>query len=167
MKYYYSLEYTEGTSSRTRAAEECEKMLSQFMSGEVPEKIFNNFSKLVNRISGGQPENGEICFVPASSDAETASRFSSLASMLSESTGVHASLNGMSRRSNGDGRLFDTPEFVCDSQSISGRNIILVDSLVTRGRTINAAANALIDAGALSVTGLVAAKAMTGSQYAA
>ena len=87
--------------------------------------------------------------------------------MLSESTGVHASLNGMSRRSNGDGRLFDTPEFVCDSQSISGRNSILVDSLVTRGRTINAAANALIDAGALSVTGLVAAKAMTGSQYAA
>lgn len=167
MRYYYSLEYTKGTDSTSRTAVENERMLSQFMNGEVPEKILNSFSKLVNRISNGQPEGWEICFVPASSDVETENRFSSLAARLSESTGVHATLTSMSRRKDSADSLFDTPEFVCDSDSVSGRNVILVDAMVTRGRTINAAANALIGAGALSVTGLVAAKAMTNPQYAA
>ena len=135
------------------------------MNGDVPEMILNNFTKLVSRMSGGQPENWQICFVPASNETETYNRFSTLAARLSEATGVRCSLTSISRKM--DSSLFDAPQFSCDSATISGRNVILVDSLVTRGRTINAAASALLGAGALSVTGLVAAKDVTEPQYLA
>lgn len=164
MRYYYSLEYMQN-SGNSRTAQESSRLFSQFMNGDVPEKILNNFTRLVSRMSCGQPENWQICFVPASSEAETINRFSALAARLSEATGVRSNLTSISRK--GGSTLFDAPEFSCDSSAISGINVILVDSLVSRGRTINAAASALISAGALSVTGLVAAKDVTEPHFAA
>ena len=102
--------------------------------------------------SGGK-DSWEICFVPGDSSEATAKRYSSLADSLRRRTGVDTRMNVLSWKSSRTSRF---PEFSC---SLDGKkNIILIDGLVDSGRTINAAAAALVGAGARSVTGLVAGK---------
>jgi ComF family protein len=48
---------------------------------------------------------------------------------------------------------------VTDTKTVSNRHIMLVDDVCTTGATLNAAADALMRAGARSITGLVIARA--------
>lgn len=152
MKYYYSCEYRDGRDCTAEQAAEKES-IAKFLEGEAPEAILGTFVRQIARMTAGRTDDWEICFVPEGSVEDTARRYSAIADNLRRRTGVGARMDALSRMGSRDARQ---PQFSCHAQH--GRNVILVGGLVDTGRTINAAAAALMGAGARTVTGLVAGK---------
>lgn len=152
MKYYYSYEYRGGADCTAEQAVERD-YVTRFLEGDPSEAILGSFVRQIVRMTSGRTDGWEICFVPEDSAEATSKRYSSLAESLRSRTGVGTRMDALSRRSDRDTRQ---PEFACPASG--GRNVILIAGLVDTGRTINAAAAALVGAGARSVTGLVAGK---------
>ena len=152
MKYYYSYEYHGGSDcSSSQSAER--DAVAKFLDGEPSEAILGAFARQIVKMTAGRTDGWEICFVPEESMEATERRYSTLASNLRRRTGVVVRMDALSRQGGRDARK---PEFVCPKAD--GSNVILIGGLVDTGRTINAAAAALMGAGARSVTGLVAGK---------
>lgn len=162
MKYYYSLDYFTDPSDNKREQVAGRQSVIDFLDGSVNEGIMRSFVRQICRIIAGKPEKWEICFVPADDDQMTVHRYAALAEALSRTTGVSTRLDSLSWKTN---RWNTMPEFI--GRPGDGRSVILIDAVVDSGRTINAAASALMAAGALSVTGLVAAKTANDNLYAA
>lgn len=153
MKYYYTLEYQENPAAGNRVLSADRDAVTSFLDGHAPDAILDAFVRQIGRMTSGGKDGWEICFVPGDSSEATVRRYSSLAESLRRRTGVDTRMNVLSWKSSRTSRF---PEFSC---SLDGKkNIILIDGLVDSGRTINAAAAALVGAGARSVTGLVAGK---------
>ena len=153
MKYYYTFEYQSDPAVCNKAMAADRDAVSRFLDGNAPESVVGTFVKQIGRITAGRTDGWEICFVPADSFDSTCRRYSSLADSLRKRTGVDVCIETLAWKSGRDSR---NPEFSCTSEK--GRNVILIDGVVDSGRTINAAAAALVGAGARSVTGLVAGK---------
>lgn len=162
MKYYYSLDYFTDPSENNREQVTGRQTVTDFLDGSVSEDIMRSFVRQISRITAGKPEKWEICFVPADDEQMTARRYSALADALYRTTGVSTRLDSLSWKTS---RWNTMPEFI--GRPGDGRSVILIDAVVDSGRTINAAASALMEAGALSVTGLVAAKTANDNLYAA
>ena len=162
MKYYYSLDYFTNPSDNSREQVFGRKAVSDFLEGSVSGDIMRSFVRQIGRITAGKTDKWEICFVPADSDDLTARRYTSLAEALHRATGLAVRLNSLSWKTD---RRNASPEFV--GKPGNGKSVILIDAVVDSGRTINAAASALMNAGALSVTGLVAAKTASNNSFAA
>lgn len=162
MKYYYSLEYLSGNNA-PESTEQKKSLndFNDFLNGKTPEGILNSFVRQIGRITSGKADKWEICFVPADSSESTICRYEALAENLYRKTGVSTRRGALSWKG---GRNDRNPEFECSGDT--GRNVILIDALVDSGKTLNAAAAALVNAGALSVTGLVAAKSINPSYLA-
>lgn len=153
MKYYYIFEYQENPAACNGTLSADRDAVTRFMDGHASEAILDAFVRQISRMTSGGKDGWEICFVPGNTSEATYRRYSSLAGSLRKRTGVDVQMNALSWKS---GRTSRVPEFTC---SLDGnKNIILIDGLVDSGRTINAAAAALVGAGARSVTGLVAGK---------
>ena len=83
---------------------------------------------------------------------------------LSAMTGVRCSYNAISKVEDSDaghiaGKSSDpAAEFTFDSSFFSGKRVILIDDVITRGTTLESTARRLIRMGAREVVGLVVAK---------
>ena len=79
-------------------------------------------------------------------------------------TGVTATLSAITKPQDGEaghiaGKTSDpASEFSFSSEYFRGKNVILVDDVVNRGRTLSSTGDRLVNKGANSVTGLVVAK---------
>lgn len=140
------------------------KSIWNFKDGYCSESIFNDLAHKVSDIAGFSTNNYVVCFVPASTSEKTVRRYSKIASRIQSKTGVKASINAVYKPVDGEaghisGKAADpASEFSFRSDFIRGKNVILIDDVVTRGRTMVGTAQRLLDNGASSVTGLAVAK---------
>jgi ATP-dependent DNA helicase RecQ len=114
-----------------------------------------------------------ICFIPASTSAKTIRRYGNLAVRLEKATGVKACLSAIRRTSDTEaghlnGKVGNPIEGLSfDSDYFRGKNVILIDDVITRGRTFCMTANELLERGADDVVGLFVAKTINPDWHSA
>ena len=136
----------------------------RFKDGNCSSRVLNGLVSEINRITGTSKDRYLICFIPASTTAKTRTRFQGLATSLRNSTGCKVSLTGIRNAydresSTVTGKTNDpTASFCVNPEEVRGMKIILIDDVITRGRSFNDCAAKLMAAGATSVEGLFVAK---------
>lgn len=135
-----------------------------FKDGICSTSIMKDMVEIVNDIVNGRVNEYVICFIPASTKSKTINRFATVARRLTERTGVKATLSGIYKTSDSEaghiaGKSSNpTADFCFESSVFRGKKVILVDDVITRGRTFVQTANKLMSNGASSVEGLFVAK---------
>lgn len=135
-----------------------------FKDGACSNSILNDMSETINDIVNGREYEYVICFIPASTKSKTINRFATVARKLTERTGVRATLSGIYKTSDSESGYIagkssnPTTDFCFDSSVFRGKKVILVDDVITRGRTFVLTADKMMANGATSVEGLFVAK---------
>jgi predicted amidophosphoribosyltransferase len=135
-----------------------------FKDGDCSQAVLNNLAEVIRKECSMNPSGCAIYFIPASTSWKTINRYSFVARQLNAKTGMSASLSAISRRLDSEaGHLCGktsnpTEEFIFDSSVFRGKKVILIDDVITRGRTFVQTANKLMQNGASSVVGLFVAK---------
>ena len=164
MKYYYTMEYLPVRYNGTSEQVANRKAVWNFKDGNASASIINELAADVRKIAGYDKSSYVICFVPASPRWKTTRRYADVARPLQPMTGVTATLSAITKPQDGEaghiaGKTSDpASEFSFSSEYFRGKNVILVDDVVTRGRTLSSTGDRLVNKGAKSVTGLVVAK---------
>lgn len=152
---------------RYSANEEQEKMRQEvydFKNGRAASYVYDRFLGHVSKIIGCSNSLSYcVCFIPASTQWKTERRYSTLASMIRNNVGCSCSVSTITCPDHESGYLCgksDNPaeSYTVNSSDVRGKRVILIDDVITRGRTFEQTARKLIDAGAIEVTGLFLAK---------
>ena len=163
--YYNVLEYLPTRYSATLEQRNDRQVVYNFKDyGTCGSKIFDQFVKVIKSNTRFCQEEYVICFIPASTHSKTQMRYGDLAKRLERETGVRAYVSALKRvkdKASGylngkSGNPLEGVEF--DSSCFRGKKVILIDDVITRGRTFCLAANELLDRGAVDVIGLFVAK---------
>lgn len=168
-RYYYTMEYLPTRYMADSEERRNRKAVWNFKDGVCSDEILDDLTDAVERIVGESTDFYDesdyvICFIPASTRVKTIHRYSSVAKCLSRNTGIRATLSAITRDVDSEAEHLSgksnnpTRDFSFDSSQFDGKNVILVDDVITRGRTFVHTADKLIARGALSVTGLFVAK---------
>ena len=163
-EYFYLLDYYPTNRFQNVSSEiwADRKTIWNFKDGSTSECILSNLTSAVRSIDNG--DRSLVCFIPSSDPSKTSARYSALANMINNETSATASLSYIVKRTFSlsghlTGKSNDpTRDFQFDVSSIRGRHIILIDDVITRGRTFYDTAKKLKDYGAASVVGLFLAK---------
>ena len=148
---------------RFRASEEDKKaraIVYDFKDGHCSDSVKNEFVREINKLG----RDKLVCFIPASSTERTVVRFSSLASYINAHSVNHSSMTAITRSADSQPGYLNgkssnpTKDFVINQAEVQGESIILIDDVITRGRTFEDTADKLMEAGAVSVVGLFLAK---------
>lgn len=140
------------------------KDVFDFKDGRAPASVSSGMLSKIRNIVSGNPSQWVVCFIPASTRDKTYNRFTPLATRISEETGcsvrIDAVVNSVDTVSGHIAGKSKNPtaNFIIDPKSVNGKKIILIDDVITRGRTFDDTADKLIRAGALTVQGLFVAK---------
>lgn len=163
-KYYYTMEYLPTRYEANDSEWNNRHAVWNFKDGVCSPSIMDFFVEAISQIAGGNKSDYVICFIPASTSAKTNIRFSSLASRLMERTGVNAAMSAITRSSDAEAShiagksINPTSDFCFDRTCFKGKKVILIDDVITRGRTFVQTATKLMNMGASSVKGLFVAK---------
>ena len=158
------MEYLPKRYTATPQQEADRREVYRFKDGNCSTRVLNGLVSEINRITGANKDRYLICFIPASTSAKTRSRFQGLANSLGYETGCKVSLTGIHNAYDRDsaivtGKVEDpTASFGVNNSEVSGKKIILIDDVITRGRSFNGCAAKLMAAGASSVEGLFVAQ---------
>ena len=162
--YYYTMEYLPTRYEASKSEWNNRHAVWNFKDGDCSQAVLNNLAEVIRKECSMNPSGCVICFIPASTSWKTINRYSSVARRLNAKTGVSASLSAISRRSDSEaGHLCGktsnpTEDFIFDNSVFRGKKVILIDDVITRGRTFVQTANKLMQNGASSVVGLFVAK---------
>ena len=162
--YYYTMEYLPTRYQANESEWDNRHAVWDFKDGYCRNSILNDMVNIVNKIACGSKLDYVICFIPASTRRKTTNRFSDVARKLIERTGIEATLSAIEKPFDSApehiGGKSDNPTegFNFNASLFKGKNVILVDDVITRGRTFFDAAEKLRSHGAISVTGLFVAK---------
>lgn len=164
MRYYYMMDYLPVRYTGTDQQIADRKAVWNFKDGNTPARIVTGLVERVRRIVGGHPSDFVVCFVPASTEWKTNRRYAHVASEIQRLTGVQTTLEAVTRDEDGEpghiaGKAADPAAgFSFCPRYYRGKNVILVDDVVTRGRTLSGTGNRILSGGAASVVGLVVAR---------
>ena len=162
--YYHVLEYLPTRYSASSSQKNDRSAVYQFKDGYCEPRIFDGLVEGVNHLAGYNKSDYVICFIPASTQHKTNIRYRNLATRLENATGVKARFNAISRtvdKASGylNGKSGNPTEGLSfDASYFRGKRVILIDDVVTRGRTFCLTANELLNRGAIDVEGLFVAK---------
>ena len=163
-KYYYTMGYLPTRYEANESEWNNRHAVWNFKDGVCSPSIMSFFVEAIDQIVGRDKSNYVICFIPASTSLKTRVRFASLASRLTERTGIKATLAAISRLNDSEASHISgkscnpTADFCFDTSYFRGKHVILIDDVITRGRTFVQTANKMIANGASSVEGLFVAK---------
>lgn len=164
MQVYYTMEYLPVRYNGTSEQVANRKAVWNFKDGNASSSIIDALAARIRMIAGSDKSSYVVCFVPASTSWKTSRRYSSVARQLEQITGVRAAMSAITKPVDGEaghiaGKTADpASEFSFDASQFRGKNVILVDDVVTRGRTLLSTSERLTARGAASVTGLAVAK---------
>ena len=164
LSYYYTMEYLPTRYEANQSEWNNRRAVWDFKDGNCSCAIIDSLVSHVNRIVCGNKSDYVICFIPASTSYKTSNRFGQVARRLTERTGVQATLSAITKASDSEaghiaGKSCNpTADFEFDSHYFRGKKVILIDDVITRGRTFTDTALKLINKGASSVVGLFVAK---------
>lgn len=163
--YNYLLEYIpvryQGLSAKQLQDRED---VFNFKDGSASASVKNGLLTNIRNIVSTNPAHWVVCFIPASTKAKTYNRFSSLALYLSREAGcdvyIDAIINTADKESGHISGKSNNPtqDFLINQSYIMGKNVIVIDDVITRGRTFDDTADKLLQTGAISVQGLFVAK---------
>ena len=134
------------------------RAIYDFKDGSCLSSIVDGFASGIRRLGD---YNTVVCFIPASTQFKTQRRYANLASRLFSLTGKRCSYTAISKSEDSEaGHIAgksDNPaaEFQFDSSFFSGKKVILIDDVMTRGRTLEGTGLPK-ELGASEVVGLVA-----------
>ncbi len=161
--YYYFYEYLPTRYEATTEQQRIRQLVFSFKDGrhsELLEKIISGMNSLIN----GDRSRWTICCIPASTKLKTKNRYESLLSTLSNSLRINNGYALISVRDDHEaGHLGAKPDNIIpllnfSNYGISGKKIILIDDVITRGTSFYQVADKLKSCGASEVTGLLIAK---------
>lgn len=161
--YYYITEYLPKRYDATAQQEADREMCYAFKDGVLSTSVKNSFIKKAASIVGDDKQNWIICFIPASTSNKTRNRFSKLASAF-RSEGYTVDDTAIYNKFDKDaehisGKTSNPIEsFGFEDDDVKGKKVLLIDDIITRGRTFNMVADKLKSDGASNVTGLFLAK---------
>lgn len=163
-RYYYTMEYLPTRYAASESEWDNRHAVWNFKDGVCSSSILNNLVEIINNIASGRKSDYIICFIPASTSSKTTNRFTTVARRLTERTGIQATLSAITKTSDSEaghiaGKSSNpTADFRFNPSLFRGKKVILVDDVITRGRTFVLTADKLIANGASSVEGMFVAK---------
>lgn len=163
MKTFNILEYLPKRYEATQEQEQNRQICYNFKDGYLSETVKNAFLDKIREITGNNTTGWLICFIPASTSAKTERRFSKLADAI-RSEGYDVELRTVYNKYDTEaghisGKSSNPIEaFGFNAESVNGKNIILIDDIITRGTTFSQVSNKLSAFGAISVSGLFLAR---------
>lgn len=158
MKVYYLMDYLPSRYESSKEQEQDRKAIYCFKNGACCDRILQGLADGIRRFAN---PNTVICFVPASTHAKTQRRYQNVSSRLQQMTGFRCSYSAITKPEDSEsGYMAGKSEnpassFNFDATFFSGKRVILIDDVITRGRTLEGTAQRLKDAGATEVIGLV------------
>lgn len=161
--FHYMLEYLPKRFQATSNQEEDRQTVYSFKNGRINANILNFFLDKIKSIAGASTE-WTICFMPASTKEKTAIRYAKLAKFLKEQSKCEVNLSAIYNEYDREaghiaGKCTDPiSSFGFSRSEVSGKKIILVDDVFTRGVTYRAAEAKFKQLGAVDVKGLFLAK---------
>lgn len=164
-KFYNLLEYIPVRYQGLSASQlQDRREVFNFKDGNISTSLKQSILSKVRNIISTNPTSWAICFIPASTKAKTFNRFSSLAIFLSREAGcevyIDAITSSVDKSAGHISGKSDNPteDFSFNSAYIRGKKVLLIDDVITRGKTFDDTAFKLERLGASEVVGLFIAK---------
>jgi hypothetical protein len=135
-----------------------------FKNGNISSSVKNEFLSKVRGIVSGRPSDWVVCFIPASTKSKTYNRYSALALFLSREAGCNVFIDAVTKATDSEaGHVVGksnnpTEDFEVKSEYLRGKKVILIDDVITRGRTFDDTADLIMRSGAVSIQGLFLSK---------
>lgn len=164
-QYRYIMEYLPKRYSATTKQENDREVIYDFKNGYCRLSLMNTIVENIKEIKkelGGN--NWRVCFIPASTHIKTACRYQKLAAFIEKETGIacdYHTIQPILDQESGHitGKKANPAEnFTIKASDVAGKNIILIDDIITRGMTFMQTTDKLIRNGANMVRGLFLAK---------
>ena len=134
-----------------------------FKDGNINDEVKSGFLNKIQEITNGEKTGWAICFIPASTKSKTQIRYKKLAEAILAS-GYKVAIDAIYNEHDHEaghltGKTGNPIEgFGFNASDITGKKLIVIDDIITRGRTFQMVAEKLMAMGATTVTGLFLAK---------
>ena len=134
-----------------------------FKDGYLNDEVKSGFLNKIQEITNGEKTGWAICFIPASTKSKTQTRYKKLAEAI-QAAGYKVAINAIYNEHDHEaghltGKTGNPIEgFGFNASDIAGKKLIVIDDIITRGRTFQMVAEKLETMGAANVTGLFLAK---------
>lgn len=162
-QYRYIIRYIPIRLARNKGFLGCNrKLVYDFKRGVMSERYMQKILDSIMKITEGRQGCWAVTFVPASTQERTERRFSALTEFLRERLSCPVYLHSIKSYKDYEPiHKHGVKAFKLHSiyaEHFSGKNVILIDDVLTTGRTMNDMSRKLRRIGALSVFGLCFAK---------
>ena len=134
-----------------------------FKDGYLNDEVKSGFLNKIQEITNGEKTGWDICFIPASTKSKTQTRYKKLAEAI-QASGYMVAIDAIYNEHDHEaghltGKTGNPIEgFGFNTSGIAGKKIIVIDDIITRGKTFQMVAEKLMAMGATTVTGLFLAK---------
>ena len=134
-----------------------------FKDGYLNDEVKSGFLNKIQEITNGEKTGWAICFIPASTKSKTQTRYKKLAEAI-QASGYMVAIDAIYNEHDHEaghltGKTGNPIEgFGFNTSGIAGKKIIVIDDIITRGKTFQMVAEKLMAMGATTVTGLFLAK---------
>ena len=134
-----------------------------FKDGNINDEVKSGFLNKIQEITNGEKTGWAICFIPASTKSKTQTRYKKLAEAI-QASGYMVAIDAIYNEHDHEaghltGKTGNPIEgFGLNTSGIAGKKIIVIDDIITRGKTFQMVAEKLMAMGATTVTGLFLAK---------
>ena len=134
-----------------------------FKDGNINDEVKSGFLNKIQEITNGEKTGWAICFIPASTKSKTQIRYKKLAEAI-QASGYMVAIDAIYNEHDHEaghltGKTGNPIEgFGFNTSGIAGKKIIVIDDIITRGKTFQMVAEKLMAMGATTVTGLFLAK---------
>jgi pyrimidine operon attenuation protein/uracil phosphoribosyltransferase len=135
-----------------------------FKDGNCPQYVKEQVLDRIQRKIAGNPSSWVVCFIPASTKQKHIRRYSALASYLNSNLGCEVRIDGIDVAYDKDsghmtGKTGNPTENMrFNPEVFSGKRVILVDDVRTRGTTFTMTADKMSALGAVTVFGVFVAQ---------
>ena len=164
-QFYYYLNYLPTRYNATYKQEQDRITVYRFKDGVCDDDVYMWIKIHLNNLCRFY-HSGTIliCAIPASTKIKTYNRYNKLLNKLSCDLNINNGFSSIVTKNDiaaghcNNKNMESQHNFIIDSKTIVGKNVVLIDDVITTGRTFNNIKTELLKLGALNVTGLFIAK---------